>query len=229
MNDKSLAVIIVAGGTGSRMGTDVPKQFLEISNKEIIEYTIETIADSNVADKIYIVCHKDYNEHVKAIVERASLPIPFEIVTGGEDRQKSVYNGLVKAQEYEYVMIHDAVRCCITVEEIRNLYDELIKCGSCALGVKVKDTIKVVDSEDVIIQTPDRARLVQIQTPQAFETKLILKAHENAVNLGITATDDCALVEGMGNIVKVVYGSYDNIKITTSEDMLIAKEILKRQ
>ena len=78
MNDKSLAVIIVAGGTGSRMGTDVPKQFLEISNKEIIEYTIETFADSNVADKIYIVCHKDYNEHVKAIVERASLPIPFE-------------------------------------------------------------------------------------------------------------------------------------------------------
>ncbi len=229
MNDKSLAVIIVAGGTGLRMGTDVPKQFLEINQKEIIEYTIEAFVESKVADKIYIVCHKDYVEHVRSIMESASHSVSFEVVTGGSDRQKSVYNGLVRAKEHKYVMIHDAVRCCITKKEILDVYDMLINSGACALGVKVKDTIKIVDSSDEIVETPDRRYLVQIQTPQAFETKDIINAHESAAKLGILATDDCALVETMGQKIKVVYGSYDNIKITTPEDIIVAKEILKRQ
>lgn len=229
MKDKSLAVIIVAGGTGSRMGSDVPKQFLEIDGKEIIEYTIDAFVESGIADKIYVVCHEDYISHMESIIKNSSLTVPFEIVKGGNNRQMSVYNGLKKAQEYKYVMIHDAVRCCITKEEIKNLYDELLKNGSCALGVKVKDTIKVVNSADEITQTPDRRYLVQIQTPQAFETKEITKAHEIALESGIDATDDCGLLESMGQMVKVVYGSYNNIKITTPEDMLIAKEILKRQ
>lgn len=229
MSDKFLAVIIVAGGTGSRMGNDLPKQFLKIDGKEIIEYTIDAFIKSQIADKIFVVCHNDYLEHMESIVKKTSPNLPFEIVQGGDNRQKSVYNGLKKAYEYEYVMIHDAVRCCITKEEILSIYGELVKNGSCALGVKTKDTIKVVDSEDAIVQTLDRTHLVQIQTPQAFETKVILKAHENAIKQGIESTDDCSLVENMGQRVNVVYGSYDNIKITTPGDMLIAKEILKRQ
>ena len=229
MTDNSLAVIIVAGGKGSRMRADIPKQFLKIGDKEIIEYTLESFIESGVADKIFVVCHNDYMTHMKDIISKYADSSQFEIVSGGSTRQESVYNGLVLAKSYKYVMIHDAVRCCITSDEIIKLYSLLTENGACALGVRVKDTIKRTDSIGNISDTISRDNLWQIQTPQAFITDDILNAHIDAMSKKISVTDDCALAEITGQNVRIVEGSYNNIKITTPEDMFLAELILKRQ
>lgn len=228
MNLKSTAVVLVAGGSGLRMGTDIPKQFIKIEGREIIEHTLSVFLQSEVADKIVIVCKKAYIAHVNQLVSKLSSPIPIIIAEGGFTRQSSVYNGLLKAADCEYVMIHDAVRCCITVEDIRKLKDNLSYCDSCALGVKVKDTIKLADgTSDNILKTINRKNLWHIQTPQAFKTADIISAHELAINNGFEATDDCAIAEKAGMTVNIVEGSYSNIKVTTPVDLILAREILK--
>lgn len=229
MSDKSLAVIIVAGGTGSRMKSDVPKQFLKINNKEIIEHTLIAFEKSDIADCVVVVCRGEYISHMEKIASRFSDSMAIRIVPGGETRQDSVYKGIEAVKDYKYVMIHDAVRCCIKPEEIRSLYSVLTHTDGCAFGVLVKDTIKQTDSDCNILATLDRSNLWQIQTPQAFITQDIIKAHEYASINNIKATDDCALAELIGLNIKIVEGSYDNIKITTQEDVYLAEMILKRQ
>ena len=227
MNNKTLAVVIVAGGSGLRMGSEIPKQFIKVNGAQIIEHTLQAFLECKLAQKIVVVCNKDYIDHTKKLVSAICAAVPIEVVAGGTTRQLSVYEGLQKVSDFEYVMIHDAVRCCLSVEDIHKLYDAL-KVSACALGVRVNDTIKLADSDShAIVKTIDRQNLWHIQTPQAFKVADIIEAHNQALQSGYEATDDCAIAEKAGMVVKIVEGSYTNIKVTTPSDLILAGEFLK--
>ena len=223
--NKKTAAIIVAGGIGSRMGADVPKQFIKLNGREIILHTLSTFEKCDFIDKIIVVCHRDYLELCKSLFSDAKKDII--VAQGGNTRQQSVFNGLSQALDCEYVLIHDAVRCLVEETHIQMLCRELSKGNSCTLAVKVKDTIKTADENNIVINTPDRNYLWQIQTPQAFLTKDIVSAHKYAIKTGFEGTDDCSVAEHFGKKITLVEGSYKNIKITTPSDIEIAKVFMK--
>lgn len=219
--NKRTAVIIVAGGTGSRMGENLPKQFLKIKNKEILRHTAETFANCDVADKIVIVCHSDYLKHCTGLV--SDLNSNISVVCGGATRQESVFAGLSEVRDFEYVLVHDAVRCMVRCEDIKKLHTELLSGNSCTLAVKVKDTIKMSDENNFVTNTVPRELLWNIQTPQAFRVSDLYQAHIHALETNFSGTDDCSVVEHFGKSVKLVEGSYENIKITTPSDLKLAE------
>ena len=224
--NKRLAAIIVAGGTGSRMGTDVPKQFIKLNGKEIILHTISVFEKCDFIDKIVVVCHRDYLEFCKSLFSDVKKNI---IVTeGGNTRQQSVFNGLKEARDCDYVLIHDAVRCLIEEKHIKMLYDELLNGNSCTLAVRVKDTIKQADENNIVTNTPDRSKLWQIQTPQAFFVSELISAHEYSIKTSFEGTDDCSVMEHYGKKITLVEGSYKNIKITTQTDIQLANSYLQK-
>ncbi len=227
MNSKKLALVLSAGGSGTRMGGKLPKQYMKINGREIIQHTLSAFYNSGMFDKIVIVCAKPYMDHVSSLVQSFNFEIPVVITEGGETRQTSVFNGLKQAFDCHYVMIHDAVRCCITVDEIRALYHILTQDKACALGVRVKDTIKLSNDNNTILNTLNRDNLWQIQTPQAFVTSNIINAHNLAAQQNFSATDDCAIAENAGICVTIVEGAYTNLKVTTPIDLVVASEILK--
>lgn len=219
------AAIIVAGGTGSRMGADVPKQFIKLCGKDILLHTMEIFASCDFLDKLVIVCHEDYLEYCCELANSVSDSIA--VVCGGDTRQASVCKGLEKVTDCTYVLVHDAVRCLVTPADIRKLYDTLLIEGSCTLAVKVKDTIKMSDEKGFVTDTIPRDFLWQIQTPQAFRVDELTKAHKYAKDKSFAATDDCSVIEFMGKSIKLVESSYENIKITTPSDLEIAKVFMK--
>lgn len=219
--NSELSAVIVAGGVGSRMGADIPKQFIKINGKEIILYTIEKFLKCNIFKKIIIVCHPDYADMLNELTDKYNTDILY-ITNGGATRMESVYIGISQVSDCKYVLIHDAVRCCVDTEDILKICDEVKKCP-CAFGVKVKDTVKQADENNIIKKTVDRSDLWLIQTPQAFETELILKAHKKAAHDKIAVTDDCSVVEYYGEKVRILEGKYENIKITTRSDIELAK------
>ncbi len=227
MNSKKTALVLVAGGSGTRMGGKLPKQYMKINGREIIEHTLSTFHDSGMFDKIVIVCAKPYMAHVTSLLQSFKSEIPVVITESGETRQASVFNGLKKVSDCHYVMIHDAVRCCITVDEIKRLAKVLTQDKACALGLKVKDTIKLSNDDNTILNTLNRDNLWHIQTPQAFVTSEIIGAHNLAMQQNFNATDDCAIAENAGICVTIVEGSDTNLKITTPFDLVVASEILK--
>lgn len=229
MNKLKFGVIIVAGGSGTRMGADYPKQFLKLRGKEILLHALDAVELSGVADEIVIVCHKDYLDFCRTLIGGRRLDECTEVVAGGETRQESVFNGLKALKDCDYVLIHDAVRCCVAPGDIKKISKHVSEDGSCALGVKVKDTLKIADAEGYICSTPDRDYLWQIQTPQAFSYDIILRAHQKAIENNLSATDDCALAEAFGEKIRIIEGSYENIKITTPSDMDIAELFLKKR
>lgn len=225
MKKDKVCAIIVAGGVGSRIGEKIPKQFLKINNKEIIKYTLDTFSSCEIIDSITIVCHKDYIDYMNNLIKDYSCDI--NVVSGGRTRQESVYIGLKSISESRFVLIHDAVRCLVTLDEITKLYQKLIQGSACTLGVRVKDTLKKSDNDNKIISDTDRNNLWHIQTPQCFETHEILTAHEYAISKNIDVTDDTSLYSLLGKKVEIVEGSSKNIKITTKEDIEIASLFLK--
>ena len=224
MNKKTVA-IIVAGGTGNRMGKDIPKQFIKLNDKEIILYTLETFAKCEFIDEIVVVCHKDYIDFCKNLFLKVKKDV--FIVEGGNSRQQSVVNGLSAIKNCDYVLVHDAVRCLVKVSDIKNLYSELIANGSCTLAVRAKDTVMISDDDNMVTNTPSRSYVWQVQTPQAFEFDELLSAHIYARDTSFEATDDCSVMEHYGKKIKLVEGSYTNIKITTPSDLEIAKVFMK--
>lgn len=220
-----ISAIIVAGGIGTRMGGNLPKQFLEIDGLQVIEHTVRRFVQSKAVDQIVIVCHKDYISHTHKLFEHIDFDI--NIVPGSDTRQKSVFCGLEACPEADYVLIHDAVRCCVETQDICKLAHHLTQKKACALGVRVFDTVKKTGNDGKITDTVDRNNLWLVQTPQAFERTLIYDSHQKALSCGFEATDDCALAEHAGYDVYIVEGSYKNIKITTPADLVLAAEYLK--
>lgn len=222
------SVVIVSAGKGSRMKADINKQFLKLREKEVIAHTIDKFYNNKNIDEIVVVVREDESEFFKQnIIDKYGYE-NIKISFGGKERQDSVFNGLKSVdKQCEIVLIHDGARPFVTNEIIDNCI-ECAKENKCAIvGVPVKDTIKIVNENGDVCDTPNRNTLWAIQTPQTFNYELIVEAHEKAKKENYYGTDDSMLMEHFGYNVKVVEGSYNNIKITTPEDLKIGEEILR--
>jgi len=209
-----IAVIIAAGGSGKRMGR--PKQFLPLAGKAVVEWTIEVFRKIKTVEQIVLAVPEDDLERAKNL--------GVTVVAGGEERGDSVKNGLKAiSPDCDLVIIHDGARPLITPDIIEKAISEAKEYGAAIVGVPAKDTIKRVGDDLVIKDTVDRQALWQAQTPQIFKYEIITRAYAKKRS----ATDDAKLVEDLGIKVKMVMGSYENIKITTPEDVVVAEAILR--
>lgn len=222
-----ITAIIVAAGRGTRMGGEINKIFMPLGESTVIAHTVEAISKCSKINDIIIVTRGcdvlECMEHTQHCDKR------IRIVRGGETRQESVYKGLLEAADADIVVIHDGARALILSETVERTIMDAQTFGAAASGVMCKDTLKRIDTDGFIADTVDRETTCLIQTPQIFLRADILKAHEHALDEGFLATDDCALYEKYIGRVKVTEGRYDNIKLTTPEDMAIAEIILKRR
>ncbi len=221
-----ITAIIVAAGIGSRMELGYNKQFLKISDKEVIAYTIEAFEKVKEIDNIILVSSKNEISLFKDIINKYNFKKVLKVVEGGSSRQESVYNGLLQCETCDIVLIHDGARPFIKEEIIKESIKEVKDKNSVAVGVKVKDTVKKVYNMEYT-STLNREELYCVQTPQTFKYELILKAHKNALEKGYVGTDDTSLIEFLGEKVYIVNGDYFNIKITTKEDAYIGEGIVK--
>ncbi|MCI8456373.1 MAG: 2-C-methyl-D-erythritol 4-phosphate cytidylyltransferase [Mammaliicoccus sciuri] len=218
--------IIPAAGQGKRMGTEINKLFLEINGETIIRQTVAVFQEIDSCEQIFIAAHPDevelMEEHLKDFSKVAG------IIPGGQERQHSINEVLKVLIDTEVVMVHDGARPFITQEKIDQLYQDALTKDAVILAVQAKDTIKQVIN-GVVEHTYDRSTMWQVQTPQAFKRDIILKAYEQAEAQNYLGTDDASLVEKAGYKVHISNGDYDNIKITTHEDLIIAHYILEKR
>lgn len=223
-----ISAIIVAGGKGRRMGSSINKIFLDLNGKPLLYYSIKAFEGIPEIDEIIVVSSKEEVKYCQIeVIKKFRLNKVKKIVEGGEERQASVYNGLMAVDKRcEIVLIHDGARPFISRSIIAKGIKEAKIHKAVGIAVPVKDTIKVVDEDNFIINTPERKTLWGIQTPQIFDYDLITMAHKKAIEDDFIGTDDCVLVERCGSRVKLVEGSYKNIKITTPEDLIIAEALL---
>ena len=233
-NTKTVAIVL-AGGRGTRMGGDVPKQYMDVCGKPLLYYTLKAFEDSFI-EKIVLVCGKDDEDYVrKQIVWKYGFKKVCKITYGGKERFNSVINGLnsIKDSMPEYadddcvVFIHDGARPLVTEQVLQRCYEDAIEYGSGVAAVMSKDTVKIADENGFVESTPQRNKVYLMQTPQTFNFKVIEKAYSSLVvgmdkilQSGITITDDAMVLEYFSDIkVKLTTGSYENIKVTTPEDM----------
>lgn len=221
--------VIVAAGSGSRMGAGMNKVYMELEGEAVLKHTVNAMAKSGCFDKLVIVTGLDDIERCSILLSDIDIDIDYTVCPGGETRQESVYLGLLASGGCDYVAIHDGARALVEEDIIKNTIEAAIEYGAAAPGVHPKDTLKAVDENGLIEGTIDRELVYNIQTPQVFRYEDIVEAHEAAMGEGISVTDDCMLMECMGKTIKITEGSYDNIKLTTPEDMYIAKLILERR
>ncbi len=229
MMDK-VAAVIVAGGSGKRMGMAIKKQYILLNNKEVLAHAIEPFDKCELIEEVILVVAEDEIQKVKKeIVEKYGFNKVKQIVAGGTERQDSVYNGLLAtSNDTKYVMIHDGARPFIKEKTIRAALELTKEKEATVVAVPVKDTIKIVDNKrQVVVDTPNRADLWSIQTPQSFSKELLLNAYKDAKSKNLIVTDDSMLVEAYGKSVSIVEGDYMNIKITTPEDLVIGEALLK--
>lgn len=222
---KNIAIIL-AGGKGKRMGADISKQFLTINSKPIICYTIEAFQKSDLIDEIIVVLPKDEIDYFnKEVLGKYDLNIS-KIVEGGKERQDSVYNALQSIKNCNIVLIHDGARPLVSEEIIEKGISYAEMYSAAAPGVMPKDTIKVINSERISKETLVRNNLVAVQTPQCFKYSLIKECHSKIRENNIEVTDDTMVVETYGNEVYIYEGDYENIKVTTKEDLILVKALL---
>lgn len=231
-NGRRVAAVVLAAGKGKRMGTSIQKQYLELDGKPLIYYALKAFEDSPVEEIILVTGKEEVEYCRKEIVERYGLKKVSKIVEGGAERYHSVFEGL-KALEYcDYVLIHDGARPCVTKTVIEAAIEGAVDYDACVIGMPVKDTVKIADEAEYAAATPDRSRLWQIQTPQAFQFSLVYEAYQKLFTFAEYqkgVTDDAMVIESMTDRrVKLIRGDYSNIKVTTPEDMAIARVLLKR-
>jgi 2-C-methyl-D-erythritol 4-phosphate cytidylyltransferase len=223
-------LLIPAAGMGKRMGSDRNKLLLTLLDRPILAWTLIAAQKATAIDWIGIVAQPGDRKDLAEIVASLSLSKPIEFIQGGATRQESVYNGLQGLPaDAERVLIHDGARCLATPELFDRCAEVLLSCPGLIAAVTVKDTIKVVDPDGVIVETPDRANLWAAQTPQGFEVKLLRECHDRGLALGWEVTDDAALFEKCGLPVRIVPGEETNLKVTTPVDLAIAEFILKQR
>lgn len=216
--------IVAAAGIGKRMGLSYPKQFLEVDGKPIFIKTLEMIEKNCRVKGIVVVTNQEYIPEVEEMCRNFKITKLIEVVSGGNERQDSIYNALQKVPKDSIIGVQDGVRPFIKDKYIEDSYNKLIKkknLDGVVVGVPVKDTIKVVDSKGNIINTPKRDLLFAAQTPQVFRGEILHRSYEVAKTQNFLGTDDSSLVEKLGGNIEILNGSYENIKITTPEDLLI--------
>lgn len=227
IRNMKISAIIAAAGSGTRMGSDVSKQFIEIGGMPVLARTLSVFESAFKIDEIIIATRECDIDDVWSIVQKYKIKKAAAVICGGETRQETISKAL-ESVSGEAVLIHDGARPFIKAEQINEVAEALYDNDAAALGIPVTDTIKTV-KDGYITGTIDRANLVSIQTPQGFKTDVIKKAHERAAENGITVTDDCALCEEMGIKIKVIQGSQTNIKLTTQGDLAIADGIIAKE
>lgn len=237
---KNCTAIVLSAGQGKRMGTSVQKQYIELQGKPIIYYTLSVFQKSEIIDDIILVVGKDQLKYVQEeIVRKYHFTKVKTVVEGGHERYDSVWQGL-KAREYDkyyeniqdgYVFIHDGARPFVDEEMLERAYDTVRKYKACVAGVPSKDTIKLINEEQFAVTTPERKYVWAVQTPQVFEKTLIFEAYARLMEEEcVHVTDDAMAVEQMMHLpVKLFEGSYENIKITTPEDLDIARIFLSKK
>lgn len=207
------------------MKTKDSKLLLKINGKTVLERSVNAFLNISDVDEVIVVAReKDIPAFSDILTdERVSF------VVGGDTRQQSVMNALDVIDDCELIIIHDGARPLIKGEDIENTIRAAKENKAAAVGVFVKDTVKVVDKNGFVVSTPDRSTLFAVQTPQIFDFELYRKAAQNAREKGLDFTDDCQLVESFNQKVKTVVGSYSNIKITTPDDIVLAENLLKNE
>ncbi|MCR5154545.1 MAG: 2-C-methyl-D-erythritol 4-phosphate cytidylyltransferase [Lachnospiraceae bacterium] len=229
--------IVLAAGSGSRMKSSVKKQYIEIGNKPLIIYALEAFENSFI-DEVVLVVPKDDRDYVcETILKPYNFSKIKTIIAGGDTRYKSVCNGLKAASEdTEAVFIHDGARPFINDDILERALEAVKEYGACVVGMPVKDTIKIADRDGFAKVTPDRDLTWIIQTPQVFlypEIKNLyeelIEKEQDLIAKGVNITDDAMVMETLGKRkVKLVKGTYENIKITTPDDVILAENILKK-
>jgi len=215
--------LIVAGGSGLRMGTGIPKQFLPLNGKPILMHTIEKFYSAKIFDSIYVVLPHSETIHWSKLISELNFTLPHKIVTGGTSRYESVKNGLKAIPEQKgMIAIHDGVRPLVSIELIRKCMAELDNFSNAVPAIPIVDTLRKV--EDLESEVVDRNALRAIQTPQCFHLELIRKAYENPER---DTTDDASVFEQDGNLIHLVEGEKSNLKITVLTDLIIAEALIK--
>jgi len=222
------AVIIAAAGSGKRMGGAIPKQYGRLGGMSILARSVKAFADLKEIDRIMIVTNEEYHEYCRAELSGLGLMSKVsDILPGGQERQDSIYNAVRRLPEdIDLVLVHDGVRPFVTAEVIRRTIEATKLHGAAVAAVPVKDTIKKAEEDRLVKKTLDRRLLYAIQTPQGFSRELLIRAYEEAYRKNYYGTDDAYLVEQLGEKVYLVKGDYNNIKITTMEDIVIGEAIL---
>ena len=223
------SAIIVAGGSGKRFNSEIPKQFLKLKGKTILAYSVEKLEKSKLVNEIIIVVPRQFLNFCKdKIVSRHKFKKVSQIVSGGVNRQASVYNGLQKVnKKCNLVLVHDGVRPLIEYKRIEKVIKLAQKFKAAILAVPVKETVKLVNN-NMIVKTEDRKKFYLAQTPQVFKKTLLSKAFEKAKKDKFVGTDCSSLVERLGVKVRILEGSERNIKITTAEDFKLAEILMSR-
>lgn len=228
MADKVTAIVLAAG-KGSRMNSDIPKQYLTLLGKPVLFYSLQALEDSEV-DEIVLVTGAGEQEYCKTnIVDKYHITKVVYMTEGGEERYHSVYRGLLAAKDADYVLIHDGARPLISSVMINHAIERVKETKACVVGMPVKDTIQITDETGVIAFTPERPRTWIAQTPQCFSYELAFSSYHKAIeNEDRTITDDAMVVQRYGQVRSVMIpGSYENIKVTTPEDIAAAETFLK--
>ena len=230
MEQGRCTAIVLAAGQGKRMHSKIQKQFLEIGGKPILYYSMECFQKSPLIQDIILVTGEDMISYCQSeIVEKYGFTKVCKVTAGGKERYDSVYAGLLCCQDTDYVYIHDGARPFVTEEMIQRGYEAVKRTNACVMGMPSKDTVKLADPSGYIKETPDRKIVWNIQTPQIFSYDLIRGAYESIRKKDMSnVTDDAMVVEQeTGTKILLVEGSYQNIKITTPEDLAIAEAFLR--
>ena len=253
-NKKHCTFILLAGGRGKRMGSDIPKQFIEINGRPVLWYSLKAVEESEIIDDCVLVVHPDDLQYVQTeLLDKYAFSKVKYIASAGCERYESVWSGLAKLAGYDWnseseigkksiledetvarcintdiVFVHDGARPFVNEHIIKNCYDGAVKYGACVAAVRSKDTVKIVGSDGKIVNTPDRSTVWNMQTPQTFDAGLIYESYRKVMGMNIiTITDDAQAVELMGGReVYVVEGEYSNIKVTTPDDLVYAEALI---
>ena len=231
MNDRpKVYAVIPAAGSGSRLGGSTAKQFLLMGEKPLLAHTLQRFDSSSDVDEIAVAVPEQAIVEAEAMVSRYRLHKVSKLVSGGEKRQDSVYNILKRFtfQPSDIVLVHDGVRPFVRAKQISDLVEACRNHDAAVLAVQPKDTLRRSNGGGYFDQMLDRSAVWLVQTPQAFKASLLMRAFEKAVREKFYSTDEAALVERLGTKIKIVEGSYDNIKVTTKEDLELGALILAR-
>ncbi|KAJ8767721.1 hypothetical protein K2173_020661 [Erythroxylum novogranatense] len=225
VKEKSVSVILLAGGKGKRMGANMPKQYLPLLGQPIALYSLYTFSQMSEVKEIVVVCDPSYKDIFEDTIEKIGVNLKFAVP--GKERQDSVYNGLQEVDlSSDLVCIHDSARPLISSADVEKVLRDGWTNGAAVLGVSVKATIKEADGDSFVVRTLDRKTLWEMQTPQVIKPELLKKGFELVNREGLEVTDDVSIVEYLKHPVYITEGSYTNIKVTTPDDMLLAERIL---
>lgn len=225
VQDKSVSVILLAGGKGKRMGASMPKQYLPLLGQPIALYSLFTFSNMHQVKEIIVVCDPSYRDIFEETAQKIQVELKFTIP--GKERQDSVYSGLQAVdRQSQLVCIHDSARPLVTAKDIEQVLKDGWVNGAAVLGVPVKATIKEANGSSFVVKTLDRRTLWEMQTPQVIKPDLLQKGFELVNRENLEVTDDVSIVEHLKHPVYITEGSYTNIKVTTPDDLLLAERIL---